>query len=113
MVTSILTSIKKLLGVSEEDVNFDTDIIMHINSAFFKLNQLGVGPSTCFIISDKTAKWETFLQNRQDLESAKIFVYLNVRLIFDPPQSSFLLDSIKEQIREIEWRLNIQVEGGS
>lgn len=75
MATSILTSIKKLIGPTEDDTSFDVDIIMHINSAFFRLNQLGVGPSDGFFITDKTTTWEEFLASRKDLEAVKTYVY--------------------------------------
>jgi len=107
---SILTSIKKLLGIQEEYEHFDTDIVLNINSAFFNLNQLGVGPKGAFRIEDKTAKWDDFLQGRYDLESVKIYVFLKTRLTFDPPQMGYLIDNIKKQCEEIEWRLNVQIE---
>lgn len=113
METSILTSIKKLLGIEEDYTHFDTDIVMHINSAFMSLNQLGVGPTAGFRIEDKEAEWSEFVGERLDLESVKSYVYLKTRLVFDPPQTSFLIDAIKDQIKELEWRLNVQVEGGS
>ena len=112
MATSILTSIKKLIGPTEDDTSFDVDIIMHINSAFFRLNQLGVGPSDGFFITDKTTTWEEFLASRKDLEAVKTYVYQKVRLLFDPPQSAFLVEAIKDSIKEFEWTINIQAEGG-
>lgn len=112
MATSILTSIKKLIGPTEDDTSFDVDIIMHINSAFFRLNQLGVGPSEGFSITDKTKTWEEFLLARKDLEAVKSYVYQKVRLVFDPPQSAFLVEALKESIKEFEWTINVQAEGG-
>ena len=113
-ITSILTSTKKLLGPSEEDTSFDTDIIMHINTALFRLNQLGVGPSEGYAITDKDQSWEDFVgSTRKDLEAIKTYVYLKVRLVFDPPQISYLVDAIKSQITELEVTINWQVEGGS
>lgn len=112
MATSILTSIKKLIGPTEDDTSFDADIIMHINSAFFRLNQLGVGPSDGFFITDKTKTWEEFLASRNDLEAVKSYVYQKVRLLFDPPQSAFLVEALKESIKEFEWTINVQAEGG-
>ena len=112
MATSILTSIKKLIGPTEDDTSFDADIIMHINSAFFRLNQLGVGPSEGFSITDKTKTWEEFLVARKDLEAVKSYVYQKVRLVFDPPQSAFLVEALKESIKEFEWTINVQAEGG-
>jgi hypothetical protein len=107
---SILTSIKKLLGVDEDYTQFDTDIIIHINTVFMTLKQLGVGPTQGFKIADNTAEWEDFITDRIDLEGLKTYIYLKVRLVFDPPQSSYLIENIKEQIKELEWRLNFQVE---
>ena len=112
METSILTSIKKLLGIEEGYTHFDSDIIIHINSAFATLNQLGVGPVTCFKIEDANTGWSSFVGERTDLENIKSYIYLKTRLIFDPPQNSFLVDAIKDQIKELEWRLYIQMEGG-
>lgn len=111
-MVSILTSIKKLLGIEEDYTYFDNDIIMNVNSALFNLMQLGVGPTSGFTIKDKEATWADFLGDRIDLEPVKTYVYLKTRLAFDPPQTSFLIDAIKNQISEIEWRLNVQVEGG-
>lgn len=113
MVDSILTSIKGLVGVTPSDTNFDNEIIIHINSAFMALQQLGVGPSTGFYISSDEEIWSDILEDRKDLESVKTYIYLKVRLVFDPPQNSFLVDSIKNMITELEFRLNAQVEGGT
>jgi hypothetical protein len=114
MESSILTSIKKLLGIEEDYTHFDSDITMYINSAFMNLNQLGVGVIGGFKIEDASAEWDDFIDDeRFDLEGVKIYIYLKTRLIFDPPQNSFLVEAIKEQIKELEWRLNVQVEGGS
>ena len=109
-MVSILTSIKKLLGIEEDYTYFDSDIIMNINSALFNLMQLGVGPASGFAIKDKEATWGEFLGARKDMESVKSYVYLKTRLAFDPPQTSFLIDAIKNQISELEWRLNVQSE---
>lgn len=110
---SILITIKRLLGVDENYDHFDVDIIIAINTAFMTLNQIGVGPESGFMIQDKTQTWTDFLGDRKDLQSIITFVYYNARLIFDPPQNSFLVDSIKQQISEISWRLNVQVENSS
>ena len=108
--TSILTSIKKLFGPGEDDTTFDIDIIIHINTALFNLNQIGVGPSDGFFITDKSQTWSDFIgTNRKDIEAVKTYVYLKVKLVFDPPQSGVLVDAIKQQISELEWRLNNQV----
>jgi hypothetical protein len=107
---SIFTSIKKLLGGSEEDTNFDTDIIMDINSALMSVNQLGIGPDTGFVITGKNEIWSQLLGDRKDLEGVKTYIFLKVKLMFDPPSSSFVLESINNQITEFEWRLNSQAE---
>lgn len=107
---SILTSIKKLLGIAEEYEHFDSDLIMHINSVFMVLNQLGVGPAEGFSITDKTETWEDFTQNNLMIQSVKSYVYLKVRLLFDPPSSSAVMESINRQISELEWRLNLSVD---
>lgn len=107
---SILTSIKKLLGIAEDYEEFDTDIIIHINTAFSKLNQLGVGPEEGFSIKDKTSVWTEFLADAKNLESVKTYVYLIVRLVFDPPQSSAVMTSMENTINQLEWRLNVAAE---
>lgn len=110
MTDSILTTIKKLLGITEEYEHFDQDIIMHINSVFMILTQLGVGPSNGFRISDKTATWDEFIEEGTNLEAVKSYVYMKVKLLFDPPISSTVMDCINRMISELEWRLNVAVE---
>lgn len=107
---SILTSVKKIIGISEEDESFDTDLIMHINSVLMILNQLGVGPEDGFSITDKSAVWTDVIGDNKLIEAVKTFVGLKVRLIFDPPTSSAVLDSINKTISELEWRINVMVE---
>lgn len=107
---SILTSVKKMLGIEENYTQFDPDIIMHINSVLFILNQIGVGPETCFSIVDNVKTWTDFLGDRVDLEAVKTFVYLKVRLLFDPPTTTAVLAAMERQAAEMEWRLNVQVE---
>ena len=109
-LNSILTSIKKMLGIDEEYDCFDTDIILHINSVFMILTQMGVGPSEGFTISDKTTTWDEFLQDTKKLESVKSYVYLKVKLLFDPPLSSAVMDATNRLISELEWRLNVAGE---
>ena len=109
---SILTSIKKLLGIDEDYEYFDTDIILHINSTLNVLNQLGIGPEEGFKIESKTSKWTDFVPTRTDLELLKTYVYLKVRLLFDPPQTGYLVEALKRQCTEMEWRLNVLAEGG-
>jgi hypothetical protein len=107
---SILTSVKKLLGIQEEDESFDVELILDINSVFMILNQLGLGPVEGFTIEDKEDVWSDFLKNRNYLNAAKSYIYLKVRLMFDPPQMGYLVESINKQCQEFEWRLNAQVE---
>ena len=107
---SILTSIKKLLGITEEYEHFDADLIMHINSVFMVLAQIGVGPPTGFMIKDDSAIWADFVPEEPVLEAVKSFVYLKVRLLFDPPLNSSVIESMNRQISEYEWRLNIVAE---
>lgn len=106
---SILTSIKKMLGIIEEDESFDVDIIIHINSAFSTLTQLGVGPEEGFVIRDKTALWTDFIDDIR-LENVRSYVYLKVRQVFDPPTNSSVLDAISRQISELEWRMYVAVD---
>ncbi len=110
MSESILNSVKKLLGIAEDYEHFDADIMMHINMALMVLSQLGVGPSPPFMITDRKATWEDFLGDSTDLLGVKTYIYLKVRLVFDPPQSSAAVDVIKENIAELEWRLNAAVD---
>ena len=104
---SILNSIKKLLGIMEDDEHFDQDIIIHINSAFMILNQLGVGPEEVFTIQDASDSWTDFIHGSQNIESVRTYVYLKVKLVFDPPQSSVVSEAYNKTLSELEWRLNI------
>lgn len=132
---SILTNIKKIVGIAESDTSFDSDVIMHANTVFSVLNQLGIGPTAGFMIEDSGPTWEDFLSVKQvgQLESdgtvtytdqqltavnkllnmVKTYIYLRVRLIFDPPQTSFVIESINKQIQELEVRMSIVREGES
>ena len=110
MSESILTSIKKLLGITEEYEQFDPDIIMHINSVFMILTQMGVGPSKGFRISDKTAVWSDYMTDDQNLDSVKSYIHLKVKLLFDPPLSSSVMECMKQLISELEWRLYTESE---
>ena len=110
MDESILTSIKKLLGIPEDYEHFDQDIIIHINSVFMILNQLGVGPTEEFTITDKTAVWSDFISDNKKIESVKTYVYMKVRLLFDPPLSSAVMECMNRMISELEWRLNSEAE---
>ena len=112
MSKSILNSTKKILGIAEDYTAFDLDIITHINSVFTTLQQLGVGPVEGFMIEDALPTWEHFLGDDKRLNSVKTYVYMRVRLMFDPPATSFAISSMQEQVKELEWRLNVQVDPG-
>lgn len=109
-IPSILTSVKKILGIEEDYTAFDPDVVIHINSVFFTLNQLGIGPTTGFAIEDDTATWDDFLDGDLRLNSVKTYVYLRVRLLFDPPTTSYMIEAMRDQIRELEWRINVYRE---
>lgn len=107
---SILTSIKKLLGIAEDYEHFDQDLIIHINSVLSVLTQLGVGPSEGFSIEDENATWNDFIPEDKRLSSIRSYVYMKVKLLFDPPLSSSVMESMNRMISEFEWRLNIAAE---
>lgn len=111
MEENILNSIKKLLGIPEDYTAFDQDIMMHINSVFMILSELGVGPSNGYSLKDGTEKWGDFISDDENLEGIKTYVYMKVKTIFDPPLNSAVLASMKELISEFEWRINNEAEG--
>lgn len=106
METSILKSTKKILGLAPDYTPFDLDIITHINASFTILNQLGVGPTEGFFIEDDSEEWDDFDFPENQLHLVKTYVFLKVKILFDPPGTSFLLKSSEDQIKEYEWRLN-------
>lgn len=108
---SILNTTKKLLGFDADYTAFDTDIIIHINSTFTLLQQLGVGPETGFLIVDDKTTWSEFIGDETIINAVRSYMYLRVRLMFDPPATSYLIESIRKQATELEWRLNVQMEG--
>lgn len=108
---SILDSVKKLLGLDPEFTEFDPDILMNINAAIFTLRQLGVGPDDGYTVTSREQTYEDFLgEDNKEIPQVKMYLVYKTRLGFDPPSSSFVLESIKEMIREAEWRLNAQVD---
>ena len=107
MEPSILISTKKVLGIGESYTAFDPDIVMHLNSAFSTLNQLGVGPANGFFITDETDIWDDLDIPDNQLHLVKTFVFLKTRILFDPPGTSFLMEAMSNQIKEFEWRLNV------
>lgn len=107
MTDSILDGTKKALGLEPDYTPFDADIIMHINSVFGTLHQLGIGPVEGFAIEDSTATWSAFLDGDKRFNPVKTYVFLRVRMLFDPPNTAYLVSAMKEQITEMEWRLNL------
>lgn len=112
MEKSILKSVKKVLGLHEDYDAFDVDIVMHINTAFFTLNQLGVGPEGGFEIKDASLKWEDFLGSEKDLNAVQSYVFVRVRLLFDRPETSYGIQALERQANELEWRLEVQAGAG-
>lgn len=103
---SILNTIKKLIGYDEAVTQFDQDMILFINSVIATLREIGIGPSEGFVVADASTTWSDYLGDSKLLEQVKMYIYLKTRLVFDPPNTSFVLESIKEMIKECEWRLN-------
>lgn len=104
-MSSILTSTKKSLGLDEDYTAFDPDILMFINSVLATLNQIGIGPENGFQIEDKVATWESFLGTEPRLNTVQAYVHFKVRLLFDPPATSFAIAAIENQIKELEYRI--------
>lgn len=108
MEESILISIKKLIGLEAAYTIFDEDIKIHINSAIASLCQMGIGPSNGFMVTSESEKWSDFVGDDMMLNEVRSLVYLKVKLIFDPPTNSNLMESMKQLIKEYEWRLYAQ-----
>ena len=109
---SILTSIKKLLGIDEDYTHFDVDIIMHINTTMIALSQFGLPNADEFIVTDKTATWSQLLGDRTDLEAVKTYILLRVRLMFDPPSTSYVIECMDRTILSLAWRITSQIGDG-
>ncbi len=110
MEASILTSTKKVIGIAEDDTTFDLDIIIHINSVFSDLQQIGIGPEDGFMIEDDSAEWDDYLQGDNGLNNVRTYMFLRVRMVFDPPQTSFLLTAMEKQLAQLETRINTHRE---
>ena len=110
MEESILITIKKKLGLSKDYTAFDTDVITNINTSLMRLGQLGVGPTTGFRITGPDETWSNFIGDRIDLEGIKDFIYMKARIVFDPPASASALQALKEEVKELEFCLNVQVD---
>lgn len=109
-MSSILTGVKKTLGIDEEYRAFDPDILMFTNSVLSNLNQIGVGPEQGFQIEDEAATWEDLLDGDPRLNNVKAFVHLKVRLLFDPPATSFAITALQDQAKELEYRIYTMIE---
>ena len=105
-IASILDSVKKNLGLDTSFTSFDPDITTHINSTFLTLQQLGIGPESGFMIEDNTTVWVEYIGLDKNLNAVKSYIYLKVRLLFDPPATSFAITAMENQVQEFEWRLN-------
>ncbi len=111
---SILTSVKKLLGIAEEYTQFDADILIHINSVFLTLHELGVGPESGFAVDDDYTRWTDFIDdNPLLLNAVKSYMYLKVKMLFDPSLTSSVTELMKEEAKELEWRMNVLVDPNS
>lgn len=107
---SILLTIKKMLGLEPEYTPFDTDIIVLINSSLMRLHQLGIGPKDGFHITDDSQTWSDFVGDRQDLNSIQEFIFIKVKLVFDPPSTSFVISAYNDRANELEWCLMVEKE---
>lgn len=112
MTESILLSVKQQLGICDDYNAYDDVIITGINSAFTVLDQLGVSLDPSFHVEGENETWEDYFQGRTDLQMVKSYIYLKVKLLFDPPNSGVLHQAMERQIQEFEWRLNVQVDPG-
>lgn len=109
-MSSILTDIKNLLGIDAEDTNFDTELVIFINAAISKVTQLGVGPEEGFSITGTTQTWEDLIGNFKNLQAVKDYIYIDVRLIFDPPSNAFVVNAYRDMQNELAWRITVMVD---
>lgn len=110
MTDSILNTMKQMIPAMPSGDAFDTELIIHINTILGVLKQIGVGSSDGFFITGENETWSDFFGDSTTIQMAKTYMYLRLRLLFDPPENSSVLASYKEQIAELEWRCNIEVE---
>lgn len=108
--SSILDDTKKTLGLASDYTPFDTDIIMHINSVFADLNQLGVGPDPGYAIVNKEDTWDELIADELKLNNVKSYVYLRVRMLFDPPTIGYVLTAKEKEIEKAEWRVTVAAD---
>lgn len=108
---SILDSVKKIMGIDKDQTAFDVDMIMHINAVLATLNQLGIGPLEGFAIEDASATWSDFLGSADPrLNNVKTYMYMKIKVLFDPPEQWHLMNAMKEQVVELEWRMSVRRE---
>lgn len=110
MQNSILLTIKQMLGIPSEYSVFDEELVVYINTVIAALRQLGVGPENGFAITGENDSWGDYIGDTLMYENVKSYIYLKVRMMFDPPSSSFVLEAFKNQAAEIEWRIYIQAD---
>lgn len=110
MEDSILMTIRKLVCGNANADHFDTDLLVHINTCFSILNQLGVGPENGFVVTDETQSWSSYIADNRVLNMVKTYVTLKIKVVFDPPLTSSVLEAMNKQISELEWRLNVAVD---
>lgn len=110
IANSILHDVKQMVGQEWDDTTYDLDIKTHINSTFFDLQQIGVGPASGFAIEDENTLWDVYLLGNKNLNAVKSYIYIRVRLLFDPPTNSFLVDSLQKQVDKLEWRLMVEMD---
>ncbi len=111
MTESILDSVKKVIGFDPSYTVFDLDVLMHINSVFSDLSDLGIGPTGGYSITDSTSQWSAFIGSDETLNRVKTYMFLRVKMIFDPPISGFAIDAMNKQIEQLEWRISVKREG--
>ena len=109
-MSSILIDIKNLLGIDAEDTNFDTELVIFVNAAISKVTQLGVGPEEGFSITGTTQTWEDLIGNFKNLQAIKDYIYIDVRLIFDPPSNAFVVNAYRDMQNELAWRITVMVD---
>lgn len=111
ILDSILNTVKKLLGIDVDDTSFDDDVIILINSSMLSLSQMGIGPANGFIVTSSIDKWTDYISdNTINLEGVKTYLYLKVKLTFDPPTNSTVIEAMKKTLEELEWRMMLSVE---
>lgn len=109
-MSSILTDIKLLLGIESTDTNFDSELVIFINAAISKVTQLGVGPEEGFSITGTTQTWDDLIGNFKNLQAVKDYIYIDVRLIFDPPSNAFVVNAYRDMQNELAWRITVMVD---